>query len=59
MIRYRWKIRLKGGEYLYSLTCHNPYPSVDGPGYGLSQVMGFKRSAKIGSKIHEKFSKIQ
>jgi hypothetical protein len=46
--------RLGGAEYpvkttsgkVYSRTPHNPYPSVDGPGYGLLQVMGFERSAK-------------
>ena len=30
----------------YSRTSHNPYPSVEGPGYGLLEVMGFERSAK-------------
>jgi len=30
----------------YSRTCLNPYPSVDGLGYGLLQVMGFDRYAK-------------
>ena len=30
----------------YSRNCYNPYPSVDGPGYGLLQVMGLERYAK-------------
>jgi hypothetical protein len=42
--------RLKVGHlieyFMYSRTPHNPYPSVDGPGYGLLEVMGFERSAK-------------
>src|SRR5258708_14996886 len=31
---------------VYSRTCLNPYPSVDGPGYGLLRVMAFERWAK-------------
>jgi hypothetical protein len=33
---------------MYSRTSHNPYPSVDSPGYGFSGVMGLQG---VGKKI--------
>ena len=40
-ISYVKSARTKKHVIVYSRTCHNPYPSVDIQGYGLSQVMGF------------------
>ncbi len=46
-------------EVCYSRTPHNPYQSVDRPGYGLSEGMGLRGCAKNrAQKIRKKSEKI-
>jgi len=39
-----------GPSTMYSRTPPNPYPSVDAPGYGLWEVMGYERSILVRPK---------
>ena len=37
-----WEQALQSEGFMYSRLPHNPYPSVDCPGYGVSGSMDFK-----------------
>jgi hypothetical protein len=45
----------KSVAFYYSQLSHNPYLSVDGPGYGLSKSMALERYAKNRIKKLGKF----